>query len=102
MQSEVEKSEYEQKIRNRISRYLESQGYQVSINAQKQGKSGILHTFDMLAESDHNLTSTIMAICIVMGGDKESEASAIFNFANKAYDAGIISFIGKIEYGACF
>ncbi|MCJ7768997.1 MAG: Flp pilus assembly complex ATPase component TadA, partial [Dehalococcoidales bacterium] len=30
-----------------------------------------------------------MAICIVMGGNKESEASAIFNFANKAYDTGI-------------
>ena len=88
-QSEIEQSEYERKIKSRVIRYLENQGYQVSVDAQRQGKSGILHTFDMLAESDNDLAPTIMAICIIMGGDKELEASAIFNFANKAYDTGI-------------
>jgi len=88
-QSEIDQSEYEKKIRNRVMGYLESQGYQVSVNVQRQGKSGILHTFDILAESDNDLTSKIMAICIIMGGNKESEASTIFDFANKAYDTGI-------------
>ncbi len=88
-QSKIEQSEYEKKIRNRIMGYLESQGYQVSVNAQRQGKSGILHTFDILAERDNNLTSKTMAISIITGGNKELEASKIFDFANKAYDTGI-------------
>lgn len=88
-QSKIEQSEYEKKIRNRVMGYLESQGYQVSVNAQRQGKSGILHTFDILAERDNNLTSKTMAISIIMGGNKELEASKIFDFANKAYDTGI-------------
>ena len=70
-QGKIEQSEYEKKIRNRIMGYLESQGYQVSVDTQRQGKSGILHTFDMLAERDDNLTSKIMAICIILGGNKE-------------------------------
>ena len=50
-QDEEEKTEYEKKIKNRVIRYLESQGYQVSINVQRQGKSGILHS--VLGKSGH-------------------------------------------------
>jgi general secretion pathway protein E len=86
----MEQSEQERKkIENRVIRYLESQGYQVTVAAKRQGKSGIMHTFDMLAENDGALTTKVIAICIAMGGDRESEASTIFNFANKAYDVGI-------------
>jgi general secretion pathway protein E len=87
--SNTEKSEYKEETKNRVIRYLENQGYQISVNAERQGKSGIMHTFDMLAESDNELTSDIMAICIIAGGDKQAEANAIFNFANKAYDSNI-------------
>ncbi len=86
---EIGQAESGKKVENRVLRYLESQGYHVSIGAQRQGKSGIMHIFDMLAEHDDGITTKIMAICIAEGGNKKEEAKAIFNFANKAYDAGI-------------
>ena len=73
----------------RVIEYLESDGYQVTAGARIRGKSGIEHTFDVLAQNDDGITKRVIAICIVMSGDKEAEASAVFNFANKAYDAGI-------------
>ena len=88
-QMEKEKTEARNKLENRITKYLESQGYQVTVNAQREGKSGIMHTFDMLAEDHEALTTRVMAVCIASGGDKEIEAGTIFNFANKAYDVGI-------------
>ena len=78
-----------QEIESRAIKYLEKQGYKVTVKAQLLGKSGIKHTFDMLAEKDDGLTTQVIVICIAMGGDKESEASVIFDFANKAYDVGI-------------
>jgi general secretion pathway protein E len=76
-------------VESRVVRYLESQGFQITIKAQLLGKSGIEHSFDMLAQRDDGITDKTIAICFVMKGDKESEASAIFSFANKAYDVGI-------------
>ncbi len=78
-----------QEVESRVIKYLEKQGYKVTVKAQRLGKSGIKHTFDMLAEKDDGLTTQVMVICIAMGGNKESEASIMFDFANKAYDAGI-------------
>ena len=78
-----------QEIKNRVVEYLEKQGYKVTVRAQLLGKSGINHTFDMLAEKNDGLTTQVIVICIAMGGDKELEASVIFDFANKAYDTGI-------------
>ena len=86
---EIEQAASNKEAERRVIRYLESQGYQVSIGAQRQGKSGIMHTFDMLAENDDGITTKVMAICIAEGGNKKEEAKTIFNFANKAYDAGI-------------
>ncbi|MFC1865436.1 GspE/PulE family protein [Chloroflexota bacterium] len=85
----IEQAESSRKVEKRIIEYLESQGYKVSVDAQRQGKSGIMHTFDMLAENDNGITTGVMAICIAEAGDKKEEAKTIFNFANKAYDAGI-------------
>ncbi len=76
-------------VESRVVRYLESQGFQVTIKAQLRGKSGIGHTFDMLAQRDDGITERTIAICLIMKGDKESEAGAIFSFANKAYDVDI-------------
>jgi general secretion pathway protein E len=76
-------------VESRVVKYLESQGYQATIKAKLRGQSGIEHTFDVLAHRDVGFTTQVIAICIVTSGDKEAEASAIFNFANKAYDTGI-------------
>jgi general secretion pathway protein E len=85
----AKQSKPRQEVESRVIKYLESQGFQVTTNAKLQGNSGIEHTFDMLANRDSGITSQTIAICLAVGGDKDSEASTIFSFANKAYDAGI-------------
>ena len=73
-----------------IREYLEKQGYEVTEGARLLGKSGIEHTFDMLAHRDDGFTSYDVAIGIAAGGDGETQADSIFTLANKAYDCGIL------------
>ncbi len=87
--NEAKKAVYGEKTKNRIIKYLEAQGYEVTVDARREGKSGITHTFDMLAVSSDELSPDIIAVCIIAGGDKQYEATAIFDFANKAFDANI-------------
>jgi len=77
-------------LRTQIKEYLEQQGYAVIEEAKLLGKSGIEHTFDMLAQRDDGFTSYTIAIGIAASGDREAEAGTIFNLANKAYDCGIL------------
>ncbi len=77
-------------LKTQIKGYLEQQGHEVTDGAKLLGKSGIEHTFEMLAQRDDGFTSYTIAINIAAGGDKETEMGTIFNFANKAYDCGII------------
>ncbi|MBM2825084.1 MAG: ral secretion pathway protein [Dehalococcoidales bacterium] len=76
-------------LRPRVKEYLERQGYQVSLGVKLSGKSGIEHTFDMLAKRDDSFSSYTMAIDFIPGSNKVKEANAIFNLANKTFDAGI-------------
>jgi general secretion pathway protein E len=77
-------------LRTQIKDYLEQQGYAVAEGAKLLGKSGIEHTFDMLAQRDDGFTGHTIAIGIAASGDREAEAGTIFNLANKAYDCGIL------------
>jgi len=85
----VPQLEIDLKLSDQIWEYLRKQGYKVTEEARLVGKSGVEHTFDMLAQRDDGFISYTMAICIAAGGDKEAEVQTIFNFANKAYDTGI-------------
>ena len=88
--SKVNPQETGQEAESRVIEYLEGQGYQVTPGAKLHGKSGIEHTFDVLAQMDDGITKRVIAICLFVSGTGEgSEASAVFNFANKAYDVGI-------------
>ncbi len=78
-------------LKSQIREYLEKQGYEITEEAKLLGKSGIEHTFDMLARRDDGFTTYNIAICITAGGDREREVDTIFSFANKAYDTGIQS-----------
>jgi general secretion pathway protein E len=73
-----------------IREYLEKQGYGVTEGARLVGKSGVEHTFDMLARRDDGFTSYNVAVGIAAGGDRDTEAGTIFTLANKAYDCGIL------------
>jgi len=79
----------DEEAKSQIRAYLEKQGYEITEGAKLPGKSGIEHTFDMLAQKDDGFTTYNIAICITTGGDKEAEVANIFSFANKAYDTGI-------------
>jgi len=88
-EAKVSQLENGQELRTRIKEYLQNQGYEITEQAKLLGKSGIEHTFDMLAQRDEGFSSHTVAVCIAAGGDKETEVGTIFNFANKAYDTGI-------------
>ena len=88
----VEKSQMESnsQLRAQIIEYLGQQGYAVTEEARRLGKSGIEHTFDMVAERDDGFTNYTVAIGTAAGGDREVEVGTIFSLANKAYDCGIL------------
>jgi general secretion pathway protein E len=84
------KTEISPKLRTQIREYLQKQGYELTEGAKLLGKSGVEHTFDMLAQRDDGFTSYNIAIGITVAGDRETEAGTIFDLANKAYDCGIL------------
>ena len=88
-ESKVHQMEIGPELRAWVRAYLEKQGYEVTEGARLLGKSGIEHTFDMLAQRNDGFATSTMAICIAPGGDREMEVGTIFSFANKAYDSGI-------------
>jgi general secretion pathway protein E len=77
------------KTRLQIREYLEQQGYEVAEGAKRIGKSGIQHTFDMLAQRNDGFSSHAIAVGISTGGERDVEVGAIFSLANKAYDCGM-------------
>jgi len=86
----VKQKESSPELKTRLKEHLEQQGYEVTEGAKLSGKSGIEHTFDMLARREDGFTSYTIAIGIASGGDREVEVDTIFSFANKAYDCGIL------------
>ncbi|GAH96458.1 unnamed protein product, partial [marine sediment metagenome] len=87
--SKVRQLEIGPELRAQVKEYLEKQGYEITEGAKLLGKSGIEHTFDMLAQRDDGFTTYTIAICIAAGGNSETEAGTVFSFANKAYDTSI-------------
>jgi general secretion pathway protein E len=90
MDAKVSQMEISPELRTQIREYLQRQGYGVTEGARLPGKSGIEHTFDMLAKRNDGVTSYSIAIGIAAGGDREAEVGTIFSLANKAYDCGIL------------
>jgi general secretion pathway protein E len=85
----VPQTEVVPELREQLKEHLREQGYKITEDAKLVGKSGIKHSFDMLAEKDDGFSSHTIAICIAVGGNREQEASSIFSFANKAFDTGL-------------
>jgi general secretion pathway protein E len=90
MKAKARQTEIGPELSTQIREYLEKQGYEVTEGARLVGKSGVEHTFDMLARRDDGLTSYNVAVGIAAAGDIEEEAATIFTLANKAYDCGIL------------
>ena len=85
----AQKTEVGTDLQTQVREFLEQQGYEVTRDVKIKGKSGIQHTFDMLAKREIGLTSHTIAVGISSGGDAETETGVIFDLANKAYDCSI-------------
>jgi general secretion pathway protein E len=98
MENEIVADDTRQQLEMRLKTHLEKQGYQVLLGARRAGKSGVEHTFDMLAQKDDGFTLRIMAIAVLTEETRDAVASTIFDFASKAADAGIKDrvIVGKI------
>ena len=68
---------------------LKNRGYTVTEDAKSMGKSGVEHTFDILAHKDDGFVSYRIAVGVAIRDNDEVGLGALFNFDEKAYDAGI-------------
>jgi general secretion pathway protein E len=85
----VVQSEVAVKLKDEILQYLQKRGFEVSEEARLKGRSGVEHTFDILAQKDDGFIRYKMVVCITSAGGLDTEVQTIFDFANKAYDTGI-------------
>jgi DNA-binding NarL/FixJ family response regulator len=83
--------EFEIEPKRQLIDCLTHLGYEVKEAVQVQGRSGAVHTIDLVASIDDLLTRHVVAIGILAAPRDESAVSidALFSFDSKAYDAGI-------------
>jgi hypothetical protein len=87
---EVVKEPFEFKSKSQLIQYLERQGYSVKENAEVEGRSGAAHNIDILATRDEGIITHRIAIGIEMD-EKPMGLDRVFDFDDKAYDAGILN-----------
>jgi hypothetical protein len=77
------------KSKSHLVQYLEKQGYTVKENASVKGRSGAPHNMDILATKDEGIITHRIAIGVETS-DKPMGLERVFDFDDKAYDAGIM------------
>ena len=85
----VKKEPFEFKSKSKLVDYLKQLGYQVEEDAKILGRSGAEHKLDILASRDDGLVTHHIAIGIEVE-EKPVELDKVFDFDDKAYDAGIL------------
>jgi hypothetical protein len=80
--------EFQLKPKFQLIEFLRERGYEVMENAILRGRSGAEHTIDILASKDDGVIIHNIAIAVKVAGDKIG-LDEIFDFDDKAYDAGI-------------
>jgi hypothetical protein len=86
---EIAKEPFEFKSKSQLIQYLEKQGYRVKENAAVKGRSGAAHNIDILATRDEGIITHRIAISIEVD-EKPMGLDKVFDFDDKAYDAGIM------------
>jgi hypothetical protein len=86
---EIVKEPFEFKSKSQLIQYLEKQGYSVKENAEVKGRSGAAHNIDILATKDEGIITHRLAIGIGVN-EKTMGLNRVFDFDDKAYDAGIL------------
>jgi hypothetical protein len=86
---EIVKEPFEFKSKSQLIQYLEKQGYRMKENAEVKGRSGAAHNIDILATKDEGIITHRVAIGIEVD-EKPMGLDKVFDFDDKAYDAGIL------------
>ena len=85
---EIVKEPFEFESKSQLMQYLEKQGYKAKENTEVKGRSGAVHNIDILATRDEGIITHRIAIGIEVA-DKPMRLDMVFDFDDKAYDAGI-------------
>ena len=83
------KEPFEFKSKSQLIEYLKRQGYRVREDAEVKGRSGASHKIDILAIKDEGIITHRIGIGIGVD-DKPMGLDKVFDFDDKAYDAGIM------------
>lgn len=75
-------------LKSQLKVHLEKQGYELNEGAKLPGKSGVEHTFDILAYTEINGAKRSLGIDF-MSGEKEISLEQVAVFDSKAYETGI-------------
>lgn len=86
---ETAQEPFEFKSKSQLVQYLEKQGYRVKEKAEVKGRSGAAHNIDILATKDEGIILHRIAIGIETD-EKPMGLDKVFDFDDKAYDAGIM------------
>jgi hypothetical protein len=86
---ETAKEPFVFKSKSQLIEYLNKQGYRVKENAEVKGQSGASHKIDILATKDEGIITHRIAIGILVD-DNPMGLDRVFDFDDKAYDAGIM------------
>jgi hypothetical protein len=86
---EIVKEPFEFKSKSQLIEYLKKRGYRVRENADVKGRSGAAHNIDILAIKDEGIITHRIAIGTQVA-EKPMGLDRVFDFDDKAYDAGIM------------
>jgi general secretion pathway protein E len=83
------KADAQQTLESQFVQRLKQHGYEVTTDAKVKGSSGAEHTFAMMAHKDDGLFSYDVVIGLSVSQREEVGLGAVFNFDEKANDAGM-------------
>jgi hypothetical protein len=86
---EIVKEPFEFRSKSQLIEYLKKRGYRVREDAEVKGRSGAAHKIDIVATKDEGIITHRIAIGIEVD-EKPMGLDRVFDFADKAYDTGIM------------
>jgi len=86
---EIVKEPFKFESKSQLIQYLKKQGYRVREDAEVKGRSGATHNIDIVATKDEGIITHRIAIGIEVD-EKPMGLDRVFDFDDKAYDAGIL------------
>jgi general secretion pathway protein E len=98
MENKMHQSTISPTLKSHLKEYLEKQGYELTEKAKLPGKSGVEHTFDILAYAQNNGGTRPMGIDF-MQSEKEISLEQVAVFDSKAYETGITEKIIVVSPG---